>query len=213
MRQKLISIGAKIIHENGIITMTVKTHKNEKFPEEYEVEIKNSFKNGVNFLRALRLSQKAFQETFRKKWSHPLAHEIIFADIPGIPTYMEVDCTNENNLNKLVKLLQLDESKKRFGAYGNQYEEYYGINKNVLNDSTPSLTFKNIMSEIHPKKNIELLEKMYERYKMEGMINMSRQEVTVMKRIIKKQKILKRTSKKKSHKKSSRKSSSKRKKH
>ena len=115
---------ARIRNEGDKVTMTVKIYKDPKFPEEYEVEIKDGFEKGANFLRSLGLEQKAFQETYREKWSHPLAHEITFDDVPGIPTYMEVDCTGEENLNKLVDLLKLDKSKMRFGAYGKQYEEY-----------------------------------------------------------------------------------------
>ena len=32
------------------------------------------------------------------------------------------------------------------------YEEYYGIDKNIINKTTPSLTFKNIINEIKPLK-------------------------------------------------------------
>ena len=206
---------ARIRNEGDKVTMTVKIYKDPKFPEEYEVEIKDGFEKGANFLRSLGLEQKAFQETYREKWSHPLAHEITFDDVPGIPTYMEVDCTGEENLNKLVDLLKLDKSKMRFGAYGKQYEEYYGISADILNDHTPSLTFKNIKNEIKPNKNMDLLEKI-------AMARTTRNKLTdsetrVMKRITnarkgsKRQSIKRKTSKRQSAKrKTSRKHSTKR---
>lgn len=156
---------ARIRDENGTITMTVKLYTDPKFPEEYEITIKDSFETGINFLKALGLKQKAFQETYREKWSHELAHEITFDDIPGLPTYMEIDCTGEDNLNKLIDMLNLDRSKMRFGAFDATYNEYYGIDKNIINDHTPFLTFKNIINEIKPLKNQELLNKIYSGYK------------------------------------------------
>lgn len=86
--------------------------------------------------------------------------------------YMEIDCTSEEKLNKLIEKLELDKSKMRFGSFDNTYEEYYGISKDVINNNTPSLTFKNIMKEIKPKKNLDLLKKVYKTYKFKKNSNM-----------------------------------------
>lgn len=200
---------ARIRNEGDKITMTVKLYKDPKFPEEYEVEIKDGFEQGANFLRSLGLKQKAFQETFREKWSHPLAHEITLDDIPGIPSYMEIDCTGEENLNKLIDMLKLDKNKMRFGAFDAQYDEYYGIPKNVLNDLTPSLTFKNIKNEITPTKNMDLLIKMAESYETPAMARskLTYSEERIKKRIIKESRKQSRKSSRKSSRKQSRKSS------
>lgn len=196
MRDRLESIGAKLVHEktkyiravfhrcesgeppirgfarirdeNGTITMTVKIYKDPKFPEEYEITILDSFEKGIEFLKALGIKQKAFQESYREKWSHELVHEITFDDIPGIPTYMEVDCTGEDKLNKVVDLLKLDKSKMRFGGFDATYNEYYGIPRDVLNDKTPSLTFSNIINEIKPTRNMELLQNLQTKYNSES---------------------------------------------
>ncbi|QKF94788.1 adenylate cyclase class IV CYTH domain protein [Fadolivirus algeromassiliense] len=210
MTQKLKSIGAKLVHEKkryvrsvfklctdnvkgyarvrdeaGIITMTVKIYKDPKFPEEYEIEIKNDFETGVKFLSSLGINQKAFQETYREKWVHDLAHEITFDDIPGLPTYMEIDCTSEEKLNKLIEMLNLDKSKMRFGAFDKTYNEYYGIETTVINDQTPFLTFKNIINEITPLKNHDLLKKMQEKYNKEYQKGgFSKRELKLFKQIL-----------------------------
>ena len=160
---------ARIRDEAGIITMTVKLYTNPQFPEEYEVSIKDSFETGLKFLSSLGLKQKAFQETYREKWSHDLVHEITFDDVPGLPTYMEIDCTGEEKLNKMIELLGLSKNKMRYGAFDATYEEYYGIPKNEINNETPLLTFDNIITQITPRKNKDLLEKFAKSYKnMEG---------------------------------------------
>jgi len=185
IRKKLINIGAKLDHnsikfyrviftrcsdkenppikgfvrirnEGNKITMTVKTYKDPKFPEESEISINEDFNTGLTFLKSIGINQKAFQESYREKWSHPLAHEITIDIIPGLPIYMEIDCTTEENLNKIIKLLGLDDKYKRYGAFDKTYNEYYGIDTDIINDKTEFLTFSNIKNEIIPTKNLDL---------------------------------------------------------
>ena len=218
MKEKLIKLGAKQIHEKkryvrmvfhrcdntikgyarirdeaGNITMTVKIYSDPKFPEEFEVSIKDTFEQGIKFLEALGLKRKAFQETYREKWSHPLVHEITFDDVPGLPTYMEIDCTGEDKLYKMIELLDLDKTKMRFGAYDNTYNEYYDIPKDEINNNTPSLTFANIINEIKPRKNMELLEKLHKDYlkhigknELKRSLKLSRTTINVNKKVSKK---------------------------
>jgi len=192
MRKKIEEIGGKMVHENikfirsvfalcgningyyrirdegNKVTMTIKTYENKDFPEEHELSIHNTFEEGVNFIKKIGITQTSYQETYRELWSHPLAHEITFDMLPGIPTYMEIDCESLENLNKLIKLLELDETKKRYGAFGKTYEEYYGIPEEILNKKTPSITFKNIINEINPTKNQELLKKITDTIKWDA---------------------------------------------
>jgi adenylate cyclase, class 2 len=154
----------RVRDENGKITMTSKMFIDPKFPEENEIVLSSSFEEGINFLKSTGLVIKAFHETYREKWSHPLAHEITFDIVPGLPIYMEIDCTSEASLNKIINKLDLDNSLKRYGAYGSTYEEYYGISANTMNNKTISLTFKNILKEIKPKKNKLLLKELAETY-------------------------------------------------
>lgn len=156
----------RVRKEGKDVTMTVKYKKNDKFPEEYEINIKDNFETGVAFMNALGLTSRAYQESLREKWSHPLVHEITFDTLPGLPTYMEVDCTSEENLNQIIKLLNLDESKKRFAGFDYTYMEYYDIPRDTINRNTPSLTFANIQNEIKPTKNIELFQKICKQHNL-----------------------------------------------
>jgi adenylate cyclase class IV len=155
----------RVRDEGGPVTMTSKLYIDPKFPEENEVEICGSFEDGCKFIESLGLKQKAYQQTYREKWTHKMAHEIVFDYIPGLPMYMEIDCTSEEKLNHMIEKLGLDKSKMRFGAFDATYEEYYGIAKDTINNNTPSLTFKNILKEIKPKKNKELLKQVFKTYK------------------------------------------------
>ena len=155
--------------------MTVKIFKDKKYPDEYEVSINEDFNTGNEFMKSLNLEQKAFQETYREKYSInkiPGVHEITFDTIPGLPTYMEVDCTSEKALNNVINKLNLDKNKMRFGAFANTYEEYYGISAEIINNHTSSLSFHNIKNEIKPIKNKELFNnialKQYKLYKFKS---------------------------------------------
>jgi adenylate cyclase, class 2 len=210
MRQKLMESGAKLVHERkryvrivfhrcddnvrgfarirdegGQITMTVKIYKDPKFPEEYEISLNSDFETGANFLRALGLKQKAFQETYREKWGHPLVHEITFDDVPGLPTFMEIDCLGENKLKKMIKILKLNETKMRFGGFDATFNEYYGIPLEEINNQTPSLTFKNILNEIKPRKNLELLEQLQKMYNQQKFGKLSKSLNKVEQKIVK----------------------------
>lgn len=146
----------RIRDEGKKITMTTKIFNDKKFPEEREVTINESFEKGCEFLRAIGIEEKSYQETMREKWSHPLAHEITFDIVPGLPIYMEIDCTSEANLNKLVTLLDLDKSNMKYGSFDKTYTEYYDIPSDNIIHKTPSLTFKDVGTQIKPSKNMPM---------------------------------------------------------
>ena len=145
----------RIRDEGKKITMTTKIFNDKKFPDECEVSINESFEKGCEFLRAIGIEEKSYQETMREKWSHPLVHEITFDIIPGLPIYMEIDCTSEENLNKLVSLLELDKTNMKYGSFDKTYTEYYDI-PSVIIHKTPSLTFKDVATQIKPNKNLPM---------------------------------------------------------
>lgn len=163
------------VRDEGIkTTLTAKIYKNPDYPEEFELEIKDGFEKGKAFLGSLNLNEKAYHETIREKWFLNLDNdndnnknknkngcEIAFDCIPGIPMYVEIECKTEQNLNKVIKLLNLDKYNKLYGAYGKCYVDYYGMAETEINNDISSLTFKNIKKEITPyiHKNKELLSK------------------------------------------------------
>lgn len=146
---------ARVRNEGKDTTMTVKIYKSKKFPEEYEVTIKEDFKTGQKFLEALNLTTKAYQETYREKWSLPIkgVHEITFDTWPGLPTYMEIDCDNKKTLERVIKIFNPPKDKIGYGPTSRKYESYYGIPEYYFNNKVSLVTFKTIKKHVKPKKN------------------------------------------------------------
>ena len=80
-----------------------------------------------------------------------MRNEIVFDMIPGIPTYIEIDCKTEKELLNITNKLGLDMNQANYGAFAKQYLQYYGIPESKINHSTKSLTFANIHKEINPQ--------------------------------------------------------------
>jgi len=155
---------ARVRDEGTHVTITTKIFINKDFPEENEITINENFEKATKFMESIGLNKNSFQETIREKYTHPLAHEITIDTVPGIPTYMEIDCTNKKNLNKLIKLLDIDKTKIRTGSYDKQFLEYYNISKEEF-QNIKTLSFNNVKNEVFPKKNKELFEKTISLYK------------------------------------------------
>jgi len=157
----------RVRDEGDKVTMTSKIYKNPKFPQEYELELKDSFEHGQAFLRSLNLDEKAYQETMREKWSiirnKKELCEIAIDRIPALPIYAEVECKTKKDLDRCIKLLDLKKHKINFGGFGKVYVEYYGMSENEINNVIPKLTFQNIREELktYIHKNQDILEKTY----------------------------------------------------
>ena len=148
--------------ENKSVTITIKTYpENSKFANETEIVVNSTLEESRDFLLAQGYELKAYQETLREKWSLGDCLEIAIDSIPGIPSYVELECKNEKEIKKIAKLLDLDYSKIEYGAYDKQFMDYYGIKKDDINSAISSLTFKNIDKELksHMIKNNDLLKK------------------------------------------------------
>jgi adenylate cyclase class 2 len=161
----------RVRDEGNKVTMTAKIYKDPKFPDEYEVEIKDNFEKGRDFLENLNLKEKAYHETMRETWRVPFGKkkelcEIAIDRIPGLPLYIEVECKTEKDLNKSIKLLEMDKSKIGYGAYGKVFDVYYGISQIIMDNDVPSLTFNNIKNELKPfiKKGVDVLDKVYKEH-------------------------------------------------
>ena len=152
--------------ENNSVTITVKTYpKNSKYALESEISVNGTLEQSRDFLLAQGYKIKAYQETLREKWSLGDCLEIAIDSIPGIPTYVELECKNEKEIKRVAGLLGLDYSKIEYGAFDKQFVDYYGLTKEQLNQDVRSLTFRNIDKELSKfmkkckKDHLDLLNK------------------------------------------------------
>ena len=142
--------------ENGKVTITLKKYPaDSKYATEFEIALEkgSTIEDAKKILEAQGYKLKAYQESLREKWSLSGCPEIAIDTLPGIPTYVELECKNENEIKKLSKLLGFDMKNAKYGPYTNEYMSYYGDSVNI--NYVPSLTFKNIDKEIKPEKKAQ----------------------------------------------------------
>ena len=151
MKEKLVSIGAtrereylmpvvvynsangdpiyiRLRHEGNRISFTVKKDLKAEFPIEYEVDLKPDLQNMDQLhlmLTAMGCTVKYRVEKIREIWRMKGAKEIVFDRYPGVPTYMEIDTTSEQDLRKIASLLGLGEEKRMLTK--DAYNYFYGI--------------------------------------------------------------------------------------
>lgn len=142
----------RVRDENGRTTITLKKYpNNSKFAKEYEILLdkKSTFNDAKELLLAQGYKIKAYQETLREKWSIDGCPEIAIDTIPGIPTYVEIECKDENTIKKISKLLGFNMKDAKYGPFVNQYIDYYNID--IDDGNYPSLSFLNIDKELNVK--------------------------------------------------------------
>lgn len=134
----------RIRDEGKQITLTIKTKLKSKYPIEREIEI-NSIEEGDAILKFLGCKKKYTVEKIRETYNLGNCKEIVFDSYPGLPTYMEIDCHDEDNLKKISHLLgyNLSDHNKFNGkntSIDDLYFQLYGIKNNRKKND---LTFKN----------------------------------------------------------------------
>ena len=150
---------ARVRQEHDKTTMTVKTFSDGKFPSETEIVIPD-METGVAFLEEIGLSQTSYQESRRETWTMPGVHEIAFDTIPGLPPYVEVDCSSMKDLENSCRKLHLDMDTGFHGSFDKDFDRLYGIPRKAIND-IPSLTFKTVRQQLIKlvSRNIDLFKK------------------------------------------------------
>ena len=160
----------RVRDENGSIVMTKKIIRNKEnlHPLEFEIKLSSdeTFNNAVEFAKTVMPKSKIIKtEKYREKWSVGFGcHEIVFDEWPGLPEYMEIDCTSQKSLDDIIKYLGLTNSHYfRRGAF-DYYEKIYEIERKYLPKS--DLTFNGIYRSIgkYAKKNKNILKKLQQRY-------------------------------------------------
>jgi len=140
------------------ITFTYKKNTDKKFADEYEVNI-SEYDTFIKILYMLGFKKAYSIQKLREKWITKGCTEIVFDTYPALPEIMEVECETLDDLNKMMKKLDLKEEK-----YYNMYRKLYGIDQKKKK-KLADLTFETV-NDLFIKKiryNKDLFNKIVEK--------------------------------------------------
>ena len=144
-----------------VVTATVKLYKNKDFPEEYEIVINDTFENANTFMLALQLKPRAYQETYREKYSIEGCNEIVIDTIPGLAPYVEIDCLSKERVFDLAAKLGFKPEDAHYGSFARTFREVYSMPESAINHKIKKLTFENAEEVLleHAETNKDVLVK------------------------------------------------------
>jgi len=168
LREKLKSIGAKLVYPEKLMTRKVfdfPDHRLEKEGAWIRVRnegdkitlsykklvdrslhgtkeitvVVNDFDETCNLLLTLGFVQDSFQETKREKWTLEDS-EITIDTWPWIPTFVELETSSEDKIKSLAKKLGLSWNEALHGSVETAYQKYYDVTEEEI-DNWESITF------------------------------------------------------------------------
>lgn len=134
----------RIRDEGDKITLTYKTNMNDKFVNEYEIQIDN-FKTGIQILEQMGCKKNYYYEKIREIWTIGDS-EVVFDMNPGKPERMEVESVNKQKLDDLTIKLGLKPSEGTNFNDMKVYEDLFGFQVPKNSD----LTFNNMVNILKP---------------------------------------------------------------
>lgn len=134
----------RIRDEGYKITMTYKSKGNGEFTNEEEVII-NDFNTGVNIMLGLGCVKRYYFEKLREIW-HLGDTEVCWDTNPGRPDLMEIESKTKKGLEKMIKLLNLENVPHDDFKEMDTYEEPFGI----VIPGTVDLTFETTKKTLGP---------------------------------------------------------------
>lgn len=99
----------------------------------------DDFDNTCNFLETVGFKQKSYQETKREKWILN-GVEITIDTWPWIPSFVELEASNEDDLKKVVEDLGFNWSEALHGSVETAYQEIYDVTEIEI-DEWETITF------------------------------------------------------------------------
>lgn len=99
----------------------------------------SDFETMCNFLQTCGFNTKSYQETKREKWVLGDS-EITIDTWPWIPTCLEIESPNEEEIHKVSDLLGFDWQEAIHGSIENAYQKYYNVTEEEI-DGWEEITF------------------------------------------------------------------------
>lgn len=134
------------------VTMSFKRVKENSIHGMEEIEIIiNDFEQGRNFLKAIGLREKAYQETLRIRYAIPTDNVEFDIDTwPALNPFIEIESIDEAVVERYAKALGFNWGDRVFGSVDTVYVLEYKITKNWIINLCPTLTFKEFPPQLLP---------------------------------------------------------------
>jgi len=129
----------RLRNESNKISLTYKIH-DKKYPIEHEVIVDN-FKSANKIITLLGCKKHYECHKLREIWKLEGCKEIVFDTYPGIETYAEIECNNEEDIITTLEKLELNTDLNIYERIfaTKYYQDMYGI---TLPQKKKTLSFK-----------------------------------------------------------------------
>lgn len=155
--ERLMRVGGwvRVRDEGDKITLSYKQLNDRSLHGTQEVSVTvDDFERAGEFIKAIGLVEKAYQETKRESWRWE-GTEIEIDTWPWIPTFVEIEGAQEEKVRAAVSQLGLDWSQALHGSVEIVYQHYYNVTEQEIDNWEP-ITFVPVPAwlEDKRKKNI-----------------------------------------------------------
>lgn len=140
----------RIRDEVDKVTMTYKNILANKVDGVKEIElIIDSFEKGRDFLKALGLKERAYQESKRIRYNIPSENVEFDIDTwPGLEPWIEIEAKSEDTVRKYARLLGFKWKDAMFGSADLVYEKIYNVSAHFITHECPVLKFGHLPKEL-----------------------------------------------------------------
>ncbi len=144
----------RVRDEGDKVTMSYKQLNDRSVHGTKEVNLViDNFETSREFLLAIGLEQKAYQETKRESWQLD-GTQIELDEWPWIKPFIEIEADSEEKLKRVSGQLGLEWSQAVHGSVENAYQAEYDVTEAEI-DAWPKIEFGLIPDWLEPKRKKE----------------------------------------------------------
>lgn len=141
----------RVRNEGDKITLSYKQLSDRTVQGTKEVTVVvNDYKKTCAFLESIGLKSYSYQETRRESWDLNGA-EIELDTWPWIPSFVEIEAANEQQLKEAGDILGLSFSEALHGSVETAYQAVYDVSEEEI-DSWESIVFSDVPAWLAKKK-------------------------------------------------------------
>ena len=130
----------RVRDEGNKITLSYKQLNDRTLHGTKEITVVvDNFDNTCDFLKGIGFVEKSYQETKREKWILNDV-EVTIDTWPWIPSFVELEASNEKVIKKVAKILDLDWKNALHGSVEVAYQKDYDVTEKEI-DSWKAITF------------------------------------------------------------------------